>query len=172
VDLRVDRLDLLLSQSLAHKPSKSQLRVLRAMTELGGPVVVTSTGTGLIVWLLSRGRRRDALRVWSTVFAGSLARYLLHLVVARPRPKGPHIHVTGNAFPSGHTTAAALLYGQIARLAGGGAWWIPAALAVSAVGTSRVLLRVHWLTDVIAGVAFAAGWRAGVELILGARSPR
>src|SRR5207237_1926619 len=98
------RLDLLIEQRLRRKPRPPWLPILRGVTALGGGVVVTGATAATGAWLFARGRRRDALLTVSTVALGSLARYGLHLAVARPRPSKPHIHVTGAAFPSGHTT--------------------------------------------------------------------
>src|SRR5215831_3183106 len=161
MDLRVD---LLIEQRLRRKPGRPWLHVLRGLTELGGGVLVTAVTTATAIALFRRGRRRDAVATVCTIALGSAARYGLHRAVARPRPSRPHIHVTGAAFPSGHTTAAVLLYGTLARLAGGGWAWLPALALAGSVGASRVLLRAHWLSDVVAAFAFAAGWMTGVEL--------
>jgi len=158
------RIDLLLEQRLRRKPRAPWLQILRGVTALGGGAVVTGVTTATTLALLARHRRRDALATISTVALGSAVRYALHCAVARPRPSKPHIHVTGTAFPSGHTTAAVLLYGTLARLAGGGWAWLPALALASSVGASRILLRAHWLSDVVAAFAFAAGWMSGVHL--------
>jgi len=159
------RIDLLLEQSLRRKPRAPWLQILRGLTELGGGALVTTVTTATSIALWMRGRRRDAVATVCTIALGSAARYGLHRAVARPRPSKPHIHVTGAAFPSGHTTAAFLLYGTLARLAGGGWAWLPALALASSVGASRVLLRAHWLSDVIAAFGFAAGWMTGVQLV-------
>jgi membrane-associated phospholipid phosphatase len=163
VDLRVD---LLVEQALRKKPGPIALRALRAVTELGGAPFVTAATVSWSGMLVVRGHWRGGARVAATVGLGSLARYLLHRMVARPRPSRPHIHTTGAAFPSGHTTAAALLFGSAAAESGRRWAWLGAAVAVGAVGASRVILRAHWLTDVLAGVGFAGAWMALVRGVL------
>ena len=85
----------------------------------------------------------------------------------------------GSSFPSGHSTAAAATYAAIAlllsrrrspatrSLLAGGA----VAIAV-AVAASRVLLGVHWLTDVMAGLALGWAWFAACSIAFGGRLMR
>jgi undecaprenyl-diphosphatase len=47
-----------------------------------------------------------------------------------------------------------------------------AALVTVAVAASRVLLGVHWLTDVVAGVAVGYGWFLLSAVVFGGRLQR
>jgi undecaprenyl-diphosphatase len=82
----------------------------------------------------------------------------------------------GPSFPSGHAATAASLYAAVALvlarrrsprtrslLAG-----CAVAIAV-AVASSRVLLGVHWLSDVIAGLAFGWAWFSICAIAFGGR---
>lgn len=101
-------------------------------------------------------------------------------LVDRLRPAfNPAAATLGPAFPSGHSATAAAFYATAALLLGrrrgrraravlaGSA----AGIAV-AVAASRVLLDVHWLTDVIAGLALGWGWFAVCAIAFGGRIPR
>jgi membrane-associated phospholipid phosphatase len=76
-----------------------------------------------------------------------------------------------------HTGMLLLLFGLLLALAlllGRGRRWpvkawlgTAAAAVVLAVGSSRVLLGVHWLTDVIAGAALGFGWFAVCSIAFG-----
>ena len=86
------------------------------------------------------------------------------------------VGATGFSFPSGHTAASAAVYAAIALAVGRGrnrrTKAIPAGVAggiTVAVATSRVLLRVHWLTDVIAGVALGRACFASCSITYGGR---
>ena len=87
--------------------------------------------------------------------------------------------VHGFSFPSGHTAAAAACWSAVALvlgrdrpraaralLAGG------AALIAIVVATSRALLGVHWVSDVIAGLALGWGWFLLVAVVFGGRTQR
>ena len=82
----------------------------------------------------------------------------------------------GSSFPSGHTAAAAVCYSAVALVISRGRTprtrsilaGIAAGIAV-AVGMSRMLLGVHWLTDVIAGLAVGWAWFALCAIAFGGR---
>jgi membrane-associated phospholipid phosphatase len=95
----------------------------------------------------------------------------------RVRPAfNPAAATLGPSFPSGHSATAAAFYacaalligrrlGRPARAALAG---IAVGLAV-AVAASRVLLDVHWLTDVIAGLALGWAWFSVCAIAFGGR---
>ena len=85
---------------------------------------------------------------------------------------------TGPSFPSGHSSSAAVTYAALALVLGRGrrartkaVLAAAAAMIAVAVATSRVLLGVHRLTDVIACLALGAGWFAVSSLMFGGRVP-
>jgi undecaprenyl-diphosphatase len=100
-------------------------------------------------------------------------KHLLDRVRPTFNPIAAHL---GPSFPSGHSATAAALYAAVAlvlarrrsprtraMLAGAAA-----AMAV-AVAVSRVMLGVHWLSDVIAGLAFGWAWFAVCAIAFGGR---
>jgi undecaprenyl-diphosphatase len=91
----------------------------------------------------------------------------------------PVAHTLGPSFPSGHTTGAAACFAAFALVLGRGrsrnvqALLAGGAVFVAiAVGASRVLLGVHWLTDVIGGLALGWGWFALCSIAFGGRMLR
>jgi len=95
----------------------------------------------------------------------------------RVRPAfNPAAATLGPSFPSGHSATAAAFYAcaalLIGRRRGRSARAALAGLAVGlavAVAASRVLLDVHWLTDVIAGLALGWAWFAVCAIAFGGR---
>ena len=95
----------------------------------------------------------------------------------RVRPDlNPIAETLGPSFPSGHSATAAAFYAAAALVLGRGrprverALLAGAAVAITvAVAGSRVLLDVHWLSDVVAGVALGWAWFAACSVAFGGR---
>jgi undecaprenyl-diphosphatase len=160
----------------ADHATRTSTDVLSAITWLGSTpvIIVIAVATGLFDWL--RRRRLVVLAFLITVIWGqNLIANGVKLFVHRERPPVPHLTTaTGWAFPSGHTAAAAATYAALALLIGRGRRWpvkawlgTAAAAILVAVGSSRVLLGVHWVTDVFAGAALGFGWFAVCTIAFG-----
>jgi undecaprenyl-diphosphatase len=148
--------------------STALLRLAQALTLLGDPVGITVVAAVIALVLWRRGDVRLALFVVAArVGALALSQGLKHLVDrARPVFDVPVATALGPSFPSGHaigsavfwTTTAVLLMPHVRRprllLAG-------AVLVAVLVAASRVLLGVHFLSDVSGGLLLGLGW-AGI----------
>jgi undecaprenyl-diphosphatase len=139
-------------QQMAARPG------LRAVAAL----VSALTGTGLAVMvalaaaaLARMGRARDArVLLVATLGAWALSGALKY-VLGVPRPRG-----SAAGFPSGHTLVTLVACGVLAWLVSRGrrpgVRWTLYALAGAAAalsGWSRIVLGMHWLSDVVAGLA-------------------
>jgi undecaprenyl-diphosphatase len=130
-------------------------------TELGGWVVLTLASLAGAVALFVRRRRRDAILLLAIVGGGRILVELQKLWFARVRPAEEHlVAVHSFSFPSGHSANALITYLALAILLLPGR---PAAIGAAMVlallvGCSRVVLGVHWPSDVVGGWAFAGFW--------------
>lgn len=135
------------------------MNAVELVTHLGAyPVVVT---VGVATWLVYE-RERGPWPVVAVLAAVGLAS-TLKLTLGLPRPPGAG--VGGYGFPSGHALGSTVAYGYAAVRASLGPTWLRSALAsaiVVAVAGSRVVLGVHYVLDVVAGVSLGLGLLAVV----------
>jgi membrane-associated phospholipid phosphatase len=155
--------------------------VLKWLTQLGSTLVIIAA---LIVTAVSDYIRRRSAEVFAFVAAIGIGELILNnvlkLIVSRERPAVLHLVVAhGYSFPSGHTCAAAAGWSAIALVLGRDRPKVVravlagmAALVAVSVAASRALLGVHWLTDVIGGLAVGWGWFMIVAIIFGGRAQR
>jgi undecaprenyl-diphosphatase len=144
------------------------LRVIaQAVTLLGDPVLLTAVALLLAAWLHRRGARRLALYVVVARVGATLLSAGLKLAVDRARPvfDEPIATALGASFPSGHALGSAAFYATCAVLlqpyTGRDRLLLSGAVLVSAlVAVSRVLLGVHYPSDVGAGLLIGLGWAA------------
>ncbi|MEJ8758224.1 phosphatase PAP2 family protein [Pontibacter sp. H259] len=111
-----------------------------------------------------RKHRWYSLKVPVVALGSITLNVVLKYFFDRPRPLLPLTEASGLSFPSGHTMVAASFYGLLIYLV----WhnvkklWLRYVLIaflsvfVIIIGFSRIYLRVHYATDVLAG--FAAGF--------------
>lgn len=148
------------------------LRVAQATTLLGEPLLMSGAAAVLAVVLAVRGRGRLALYVVAARVGALVLSSGLKLAVDRARPvfDEPVATALGGSFPSGHalgsaafwTTTAVLLLPRSRRPR----LLLLAAVAVAVVvAASRVLLGVHYLSDVTGGFLLGLGWAAVVTAV-------
>jgi undecaprenyl-diphosphatase len=139
--------------------------IARIFTALGEPTVLVGAGFLVAGWLWWNGRARFALMLLAVILVGRGITEVEKLAVARPRPElEPHLAIVRTwSFPSGHATSSMIFYLTLALALGAGKPWqrIAAAAAVLLsllIGVSRVMLGVHWPSDVVGGWAFGLLW--------------
>lgn len=147
------------------------LPTARAMSHFGehslGWLALSAAGA-----LAQPRRRRAWLAAGAGAFAAHAAAVVIKRVVKRERPHHPAIAVnvatpSRLSFPSAHatsTTAAAILLGRALGLPRG----LLPALLVPPMALSRLVLGVHYPSDVAAGVAVGASVAAVVAGLDGA----
>jgi len=106
---------------------------------------------------------RCAIALGGASLLSNLASSLLKLGFARPRPDLiDHLdHQTSFSYPSGHATSAAVVYLLLAWLAPPrwrrAAWSLAGAMIVLN-GFSRIMLGVHWASDILGGTMLGAAF--------------
>jgi undecaprenyl-diphosphatase len=101
-----------------------------------------------------------------------LATHIAKSEIDRPRPAAPLVDTVGSAFPSGHASYATAYVAMavIATRVFGGivsrtAVVLVGVLIAAAIGSTRIYLRAHFLSDVIGGYGLGLAIFAGCAAI-------
>jgi undecaprenyl-diphosphatase len=141
------------------------LAIARGLTALGEPTVLIGASFLCALWLWRAGRTRLGLTLLLIAMLGRGLSEVQKFWIGRARPdlEAHLVIVKTRSFPSGHATSSMIFYLALAlALTSGTRWLRPAAVAAILlsllIGTSRVMLGVHWPSDVIGGWAFGMLW--------------
>jgi undecaprenyl-diphosphatase len=169
IDDDLGRFDVALSAALSQHASDDQLRIFATITDLGDKKFLMPLAAAIAVLMLFR-RRWTLAATWIVATAGGgLLNVGLKALFERSRPERLHgfAFADGWSFPSGHSSGSFIVYGLLAYLVvihSAPRWRLPVgALAMTlivCVGFSRVILQVHYFSDVLGGYAFGAAWVA------------
>jgi membrane-associated phospholipid phosphatase len=159
----------------------------RVIGDLCGYVglAVLTIGAGVVLWRRGRSAWLAAAPLVA-VSLGGIASSVAKQVFDRPRPPAAlrAASTSTAAFPSGHSTEAAacfLAIGLVLAIAVVRHPWARVAVVTTGVacaavvGISRLVLAVHWLSDVVAGWALGTAVAVAVVTVLwwvAARTPR
>lgn len=132
--------------------------VARVFNVLGGGVfAVLILPVLVLIVLVLRRRGWAALTFVLASVASAAVVQIVKAVVDRDRPLEMLVTSDHGSFPSGHTANAATLLVLAWLLSR--RWWVAVlgCFYVAAMGFSRALLSVHWLTDLVGGALLGAG---------------
>ena len=156
--------------------------MMRDLTALGGVVVIAYITLAVAGFLVLARKPRALIAMLLASGGGILMSQLLKGLYARPRPDVvPQLsYVSTSSFPSGHSALSAIVYltlgAMLARLVNRPMLRIyiigNAILLTFAVGVSRVMLGVHYPTDVLAGWTVGAAWALGCWAVMRALQRR
>ena len=150
---------------------------LHALTDLGSLDLIV-LALVLAAFAVIRWRDRWSFLFLLTVLVGMEAITLgVKALVGRVRPTlDPAAASLGPSFPSGHSSTSAAFYAAAALIVGrhlprrARQIVVAASVAVAvAVAASRVLLDLHWLSDVIGGLSLGWAWFALCSVVFGGR---
>ncbi|QNM82868.1 phosphatase PAP2 family protein [Sphingomonas sabuli] len=128
------------------------------------PVSVLFATLGAAILLVMKHPRRG-FALLAVVFGGRLLVSAQKYSILRLRPEieAHLVPVSNPSFPSGHAANSMILWVALALILFGDTRFRNVALAIGLsiavlVGLSRLVLGVHWPSDVVGGWAFGALW--------------
>jgi undecaprenyl-diphosphatase len=147
--------------------TESRTRIMRFISFLAKHTFLTPVIFLLIAFFLVKKNKWMAIRTGTVLVSSLLLMSLLKRLIHRERPPDPLVEgITNFSFPSGHTFMGVAFYGLLIWYASVyiKANWLRRTvivfllLIIAAIGFSRIYLRVHYATDVIAGICIGFVW--------------
>ena len=151
---------------LMERMTENTTAIMRTFTRFGDSEVVAALSVTTGLYLLYRRYVWHLLTLVLAPGLGSAAVVAFKALFGRTRPASEAAMMLGHSFPSGHAFAAMSFYGLIIYLI----WrhvrndWIRIITTILLVaiivlvGLSRIMLRVHWVSDVVGGFTLALAW--------------
>lgn len=149
-----------------HTPH-SMVSVLHFLTFFGSHLFLFPAYIILILVYLIRGHRQDAIDIGIIGLSSTALLFSMKHWFHRTRPDLPLFKaVAGYSFPSGHALSSFIFCAVLIHLIRWSHWrpWIKWSVCVAlllfsiAIGISRIVLRVHYPSDVLAGLCLGFAW--------------
>jgi membrane-associated phospholipid phosphatase len=142
--------------------------VMEGVTFLGTHYFLIPLCISLVIWfLLIRPHKWYSITVPVIAISSVLLMLLLKQLFERPRPLIPLLEAArGFSFPSGHALMSTTVYGLIIYIISRETkppvlrWALISVfiLLILAICLSRIYLRVHYTSDVLAGISLGIAW--------------
>jgi membrane-associated phospholipid phosphatase len=169
---RLPEFDRVFARDMAEVTEEHDFRRLAMIffTIMGGIPAMTALAVVGGIWQWRRHEKTLALAWVAIVLGGGLLTLAGKALFDRDRPpaelRDPFVHETNESFPSGHSMGAMIGYGVLAyavmlsvhRRRVKALILTALALWVGMIGFSRMYLRAHWFSDVIAGFIIGLAW--------------
>ncbi len=145
--------------------STRHIEFFKVISFFGSIGFIVSSFSFITLWLVFAKKKRDALAVGLTGIVTGLLIEGLKFLFHRLRPDKPHLEPLHNfSFPSGHAFSAFIFYSLLSLIIYKSRWsksWKIVCIGmlytfIFAIGGSRIILRYHYASDVLAGFLLGA----------------
>jgi len=166
--LQYQQFDFIVFDKVGRLVTPGMTGFIRVITFFGNHMFLIPANLALVIYFLFiRKHRWYSIKVPVVAIGGVILMALLKEIFNRPRPLIPLLApVKGLSFPSGHAMMSVSFYGLLIFLV----WenitnrtlkWVLTIfllLFILLIGFSRIYLRLHYFSDVIAGFAAGVIW--------------
>lgn len=138
------------------------VQIFKVITNLGGTISLFCITVSTVFVLILYNKKKEGIAVALNIMISSLTYFTLKNIIQRPRPPIEErlIEKTGYSFPSGHTTnnvafyifAIYLVYQNVENKKLRNLLCFILGIIPILIGFSRIYLRVHYVSDVVAGL--------------------
>ena len=148
----IDNLVMSYMQSIESSGLTSFMKIISTLTE---PLVLLIVSLVLGVYFYFKKSRKEGVLFVSLILIASILVKILKEIFQRARPLNSIIVETGYSLPSGHALISLVFFGSLVylflRKKDNLFLILSSTILVLLIGFSRLYLRVHWFTDVLAG---------------------
>ena len=147
--------------------SPAFIEFMKALSFFGSSYFLFPAYVVIVAWLLWKRKTHDAINVSILGISSFLLKAILKQVFQRERPDLQLAEKLSNfSFPSGHALSSFIFASVVIYLVWGGnlqtgwKWFLSVLLILFSflVGLSRIVLRYHYASDVMAGFCIAFSW--------------
>lgn len=163
-----DQFDFYIFDQVHYLVSPSMTRVMQLVTFFGNHKFLIPAYVLLVIYFLFIQKHKwYSIKTPVIAIGGALLMFILKYIFNRPRPLIPLLEpVKGLSFPSGHAMMSMSFYGLLIFIV----WenvrnralkWVLMILLllfILVIGFSRIYLRLHYFSDVIAGFSVGIIW--------------
>ena len=162
------RLDDLVFAFIVPYTNGSTTAFFQFITFFGSPLFLTTANIVLAgVFLIKKDHRIYSLKIVAVAITSTAVMFLLKIILQRERPLVPLISKAhGYSFPSGHSFSSMVFFGMLAYIIFRNVrpkvlkWILVVSCFLFAIliGFSRIYLKLHYASDVIAGFCLGIIW--------------
>lgn len=143
------------------------IKVMSVVSFFGSPVFFLPAYVLLVVYFLIKRKHRYALDIGIVGVSSTALMFALKNIFHRQRPPFPVLgKLTNYSFPSGHALCSFIFCSVVIYIVWNTNWshpvkWILSILLLLfsiSIGISRIVLRYHYASDVLAGFCMGFAW--------------